>query len=214
VNERQETLEAFGADTGIHDVTRIVQRGRTPEDATFTIEFADGTSVRVGPVDVLWSQAKLAQVLLVTRGLVPAAVKPNDWRNTMAALIAFATDVEDQPDQTLEATVHDWLQQYAATATRDVDHAAGLRDPYIDRDDDGNELLYIHAGAFLKHIRREHQDNITLGRLREALASLGFDPIKVNYNVRGTGKTRQRTSVRYLRAPLAALDLEPEDDPA
>lgn len=209
-DDRKQTLEAFGADTGIHDVARVIQRGRTPEDATFILEFYDGSTVRIGPVDILWSQAKLAQVLLVTRGLVPAAVKPNDWRNTMAALIAFATDVEDQPDTTLEATVLDWLQQYAATATRDPDLAAGLRDPYIDRDPDHDtELLYIHPGSFLKHIKREHQDNITLGRLREALAQIGFDAHKVNYNVRGTGKTRQRTSVRYLRAPLTALD--PED---
>lgn len=213
MNEARKTaLESFGETTGVHDITRIVQRGRDPQTARFTLELHDGREIRLGGIDVLWSQAKLGQVLAVTVGQVPAVVKPVDWRDTVGALIAYATDVEERPEETFQETVRDWLQQYADTATHDYENAPGLREPFLREHDNDGQCLHVHAGHFLKHVRRDHQENVTLNELRQALTDLGFASIKISWTVRGTGKNRKRNSTTYYRAPLQTISPTEDDE--
>lgn len=203
---RAKILERFADDTGLR-LNRITQRGRDPEDATFTLQFANGQTVRIGGINVLWSQAKLGQVLAVTAGLVPAVVATRDWRTTITNLVAYVIEVDEHPDETFQATVADWLQQYATTATHDHETAPALREPFIKHHGDAPHL-HIHAQTFLDHIRRAHGEKPRLAEIRTALTDLRFEPIKITYNARGNGKDRQRSSTSYYRAPLQTLHLE------
>lgn len=201
--QRAATLAAFQALTGLHDLQTVTQRGRDPETARFTLHFAGDTTIRIGTIKVLWSQAELAKVLAVAIGRVPFAVKPNDWKAAIGALFADVVDVEETPDEAFEDTVREWLGRYADRATNgNSDHAeaAAARAPFIKSDDHGRPELYIAATELAKYIRREYSETVRLPELRQALADLGYRTAHVSFD-RGRGATRRRSSASYYVGP-------------
>jgi hypothetical protein len=193
---RHQALEAFGQLTGVTGISRLVQRGRDPQTARFTLELDDGREVRIGTIDNLWSQTQLAKVVAVTMSSVLMPCEAKDWRIAIGALIVHATDVEETPGETLEDAVADWLERYAGNATTDSDGAAATGAPFIE---DGH--LHVNASDLAKYIRREYTEQIKLHDIRQALADLGYERRAVNY-VRGTGNNAKRSSTSYYRTLL------------
>lgn len=200
--DRTEALHDFGALTGVHDIARVIQRGRDPQTARFSFEMDDNTELRIGTIDNLWSQAQLGKVLAVTRGVVPMPCKPADWRAAIGNLIHFATDVEEHEGERFEDTVRDWLMAYSRRASTDREGAAAAGQPFLDGAD-----LYVSASDFAKYLRREYSETVKLHELRQALTDLGFERRTIMY-VLGKGDTQRRSSTSYYRAPLGTLDTE------
>jgi hypothetical protein len=53
---RAEVTDVFCTLTGLPDIERVIQRGRDPVTARFTLHLADGTKVTVGTIETLWSR--------------------------------------------------------------------------------------------------------------------------------------------------------------
>jgi hypothetical protein len=196
--KRQQALEAFNDIIGVeanNRIASIVQRGRDPQSARFTFTLTDGRVIRIGTIDILWSQPQLGKVVAVTMSASLIPVEPKDWRIAIAMLVRHVIEVEETPGETLEDTVADWLQRYAGHASTDRDGAATTGAPFIH---DG--YLHINASDFAKYIRREYTEQIKLGDLRQALADLHYERCAINY-VRGTGNNAKRSSTSYYRAP-------------
>jgi hypothetical protein len=200
---RAEVTDNFCELTGLPEIERLVQRGRDPATARFTMHLTDGNRVTVGTIETLWSQAKLAKVMAVTTGRIVRACKPADWRNAIGALIMHATDVEEAPEEALSDRTLDWLEQYlAGAATADRDGAVDRREPFTDSGD-----VWVHVEHFARWLRREYSEQVAVSDLRLALVDLGFTSDRVQYNANGSGATRKRTTARYFRAATADLDL-------
>lgn len=187
-------------------IRRLVQRGRDPEVARYTLEFADGRAVRIGTIKILWSQAELAKVLAVSIGCVPAPVRNEDWRNGIRALILHCTDVEETPGETFEATVLEWVRAYSSRASSDREGAAPNGEPF---NDSGSGKLYITAGNLARYVRREYNEPVKLYDLRQALRDNGFEQATVHWE-RNVGRGKKRSSTSYYTAALTAI--EPEGD--
>lgn len=199
---RAEALARFSRTTGAPEIKRIRQRGRDPETARFTLELADGPEVRVGTIKTLWSQVELAKALAVACGVVIQRLKPSDWQDVLAALIALAVDVEETPGERFEDTVLEWLGSYLAGAALEVDKngAAAQGLPYRE---DGQ--VYVSANGLAKYVRREYAEQVKLPELRTALSDLGFERRTVMYQ-----KSGRRSSTSYYVGDAARFD--PEDD--
>lgn len=185
---------------GIPLIERLIQRGRDPEVARYTLLFADGATVRIGTIKVLWSQSELAKVLAVTIGCVPTPVGRNDWLKAISGLIRCCTDVEETPDETFEATALEWVRAYSARASSDREGAAPNGEPFHD---DGK--LHITAGNLARYVRREYNEPVKLHDLRQALRDNGFEQVTVHWE-RNVGRGKKRSSTSYYSAPLSTID--------
>lgn len=203
--QRATVLRAFSTVTKLPALERVIQRGRDPDTARFTLQFADGTEVRVGTIKILWSRAELSKALAVAIQRVVAPMKPADWNDAIASIFKHAVDVEETPDETFEETVHDWLVTYARRASTDANGAAAQREPFRR---DGQ--LLISASSFAKYVRRDSDEKIQLHEIRQALADLGFTTTHVNYTIRN-GAGTVRSSASYYTAPLTVLRETAED---
>lgn len=197
MDRRKATLQAFATLIDTPPIARLHQRGRSPETAQYTIEFADGRKVRVGTIMALWSQATLARVLAVSIGCVPPSIEPGDWRMAIAALIHHATDVEEAPGERFEDAVAEWLAAYSDGATSDREGAVAQGRPFTDEDG----LLGISAQDFAKYVRREMHEQVKLHELRTALADLGFERVTLAFKT--GGKSSRRSTRSYYRGRLS-----------
>lgn len=185
---RAEALADFSEATGCPALARIIQRGRNPESARFTLELDDGREVRVGTIKTFWSQTELAKVVAVACGVVLSPVKSGDWREMLAVLIAGCVDVEEVDGEAFEDAVEEWLTEYLATTTLDVDRDGAVRQSAPFR---AGGLVHIAAGHFAKYVRRDQGEVIATADLRQALADLGFERKAINYQ---RGKVRSSKS--------------------
>jgi hypothetical protein len=188
---RQRAAELFSILLEIPQISHLVQRGRDPEQARYTLVFADGRAVRIGTIKILWSQAEMGKVLAVTLGCVPLSVDAKDWRNAIRAIIVHCTDVEETPDETFEATVADWVRAYAnRTATsRDREGAAPSGEPFLEEG-----KLFITANSLAKFIRRDYSEQIKLYELRSALRDIGFQQETVHWRRATAGRAKSKSS--------------------
>lgn len=198
---RDEVLENFAIMTKLPPIRALVQRGRDPQNARFTLVFDDDTKVKIGDADALYSQTKLNRILAVANGTPIRATKPGEYRTAIDALISHATTVQETPDEALSDRIADWLDQYARSATTDREGAAPAREPFTDDD-----MLYVHAEHLARWIKRDYSEPVAAGELRAALTDLGFEAVRVDYTAAGRGKTRRRTTARYYRCTLKQLD--------
>lgn len=205
---RQTAAQAFSTLLELPAIDRLVQRGRDPQQARYTLHFADGSTVRIGTIQILWSQTELSKVLAVTIGRVPFAVDAKDWRAAIRALINHCTDVEETPGETFEATVAEWVRAYSSRASSDRDGAAPGGDPFTDAG-----KLYVTASSLAKFVRREYGEQVKLYDLRVALRDNGFEQETVHYtkNTAGRGAPK-RSSTSYYSAPMRLVDPEGEGD--
>jgi hypothetical protein len=197
---RHAAAAAFSVLLDIPNITRLVQRGRDPELARYTLELADGRTIKIGTIKILWSQAELSKVLAVTVGCVPLSVDAKEWRGAIRALIIHCTDVEETPNETFEATVMDWVRAYSQRASSDRDGAAPTGLPFTDSGD-----LYITANGLAKYVRREYSEQVKLHDLRQALRDNQFEQDTVHYS-RKVGRGTKRSSTSYYRASIDAID--------
>lgn len=200
MSRRELAASSFSQLLDIPLISRLIQRGRDPDLARYTLELADGQTIRIGTSKILWSQAELGRVLMVAIGCVPITVSTKDWRNAIRALIVNCTDVEETPDETFEATVTEWVRAYSTRATTDRDGAAPNGQPFTDNGD-----LYITANSLAKYVRREYSEQLRLHDLRQALRDIGFEQATIHY-ARKTGKTTKRSSTSYYRIDQNTLD--------
>lgn len=183
-------------------VARIVQRGRDPEQARFTLEFADGRNVRVGTAKVFCSQAEMSRVLGVAIGCYPPPIDAKDWRKMISALINHAVEVDETPGESFADTVRDWLGGYAANASTDANGSMAMRKPFVEQVEDGTHDLHVHVTDLAVHIRRNYSaGGVKESELRLALADLGFERVTRHYTRAG-----KRSTTSYYRAPLNVLD--------
>jgi hypothetical protein len=193
---RTQALTSFSQATGLPAIGRIEQRGRDPQTALYTIQFADGRNVRVGTIKILWSQAELARVFAVAIGIVPPAVDPSAWRIAIGVLINCATDVIETNGESFETLVSEWVRAYTAKAAPSPHHAAPAGDPYTD-----NNELYVSANSLARYVRREYSEQVDSHALRVALVDIGFERETVYYTRNG-----KRSSTSYYHCPLDRLD--------
>lgn len=196
-DKRRLALDLFAQLAELPRVERFVQRGREPESARYTMEMADGRSVRVGTIKVLWSQAEMGKVLAVTIGCVPPPIEAKDWRKVISAIINHAVDVDEAPGETFADTVRDWLGDYTQHAnSTDINACAAAGKPYVDDD-----WLHINATRFAVFIRQRYNTAVKDRELREALTDLGFERRTVHYTRSG-----KRSTTSFYVAPLDNLD--------
>lgn len=189
-------LDLFSAQAELPAIETIVQRGREPESARYTMHFKDGTVVKLGTINTLWSQAEMTKVLAVTIGKAPPPITPADWRKAITALINHAVKVDEAPGETFADTVRDWLSDYARDAGTDANGCCATRKPFIEEGD-----LHVHAIDFARSIRRQYGTAVKEQELRQALVDLGFERLTMNYT-RGA----KRSTTSYYRAPTDVLD--------
>jgi len=198
---RAETLERFARVARLPPIARVVQRGRDPETARYTIHLTDGREVRVGNVEVLFSRAKLSKVLAVTIQKALAPIKAGDWADMINILVEAAVEVEETPGETYEETVRNWTRHYIDMgATSDRNGAAAQGSPFHD---DGH--VHLTADGLARYIRREYSEQVKLHELRTALRDLGFERVTIHY-VRGGKNTEKRSSTSYYQAPARILE--------
>lgn len=186
---RDEALAAFSTLTGLPLLAGIEQHGREPETARYVLRFADGRTVRIGRVDILFSRAKLNQVLAVAIQRTAEPCKPAEWADAVAAIVRHVVDVIERPGERFEDSVTDWLQSYVAHAGTDIESAAPMEAPFIA---DGH--MHVHAGNFALFIRREYVERVDLSDLRRALVDLGYERSTVYYT-----HAKKRNSKSYYR---------------
>lgn len=197
MEHRTETLAMFATLSGLGGIDRLIQRGRDPQTARFSLQMTDGRVVHVGTIATLWSQSELGKACAVALGIVPKPIKASDWRSAIGALIAYATDVIETPGESFEDTVHDWVTRYSArvATTNDRDGAAAIGAPFVD---DGD--LHISANELARYVRREYSEQVKLTELRQALTDLDFERVTVNYS-----RGKKRSSTSYYRLPIERL---------
>lgn len=201
---RAEALKHFRGMVALNDAARLLQRGRDPQTARFTIERQDGSLIHVGTIDKLMSRAQFNRVLAVSVGRFAPPCKPADWQDAIGAMIMFGTDVEETPGEALSERALDWLEQYlSGAATSDQDGAAARREPFR-RDGE----VWIHADHFARWLRREYSEQVAVSDIRLALGDLGFRAARVDYTVEGRGAGRKRTTARYFAGSSAILEEE------
>lgn len=194
--KKRLALDLLSTRAEIGKIERIVQRGREPETARYTIEMADGRTVRVGTIRVLSSQAEMGKVLAVTIGCMPPPIEAKDWRLLVTAIVNHALEVDEAPGETFADTVRDWLADYAKDAGTDANGCCATRRPFVD---DG--WLHIHVADLARSIRRQYSASVKEGELRVALADLGFERVTMNYT-----RGQKRSTTSYYRAPTDVLD--------
>ena len=205
MSRRELAASSFSQLLDIPLISRLIQRGRDPDLARYTLELADGRTIRIGTSKILWSQAELGRVLMVTIGCVPITVSTKDWRNAIRALTVHCTDVEETPNETFEATVAEWVAAYSSRATTDRDGAAPNGQPFTDAGD-----LHLTANSLAKYIRREYSEQIRLHDLRQALRDIGFVQTTVHYTRKPGRGPAKRSSTSYYKISHNTLDGDPE----
>lgn len=185
-----KALNAFQKLTGCPAFTRIVQRGRDRDLATYSLELADGRTITIGTVDKLWSPDQFGKAVFVATQIAIKRVKLADWQNALAAL---ADIIETQTDG---EAIADWLARYLPRSNSLADREAAVpaREPFTE---DGR--LHVHPDHFAGFIRREVGEQIRLKDVRALLEELGYQSVKINYSPDGTRTAR--TSARYMREP-------------
>lgn len=189
---RATVIQAFAASTGVPPFTRVLQRGREPATARFSLELTDGRIVHLGTVEALFSPTRFANAILVTTGYVLDQIKAADWRASLNAVVAHCVDVVETPDETLAERVADWLEQYSRGASSDKEGALSQRLPFVDA-----SHLHVSAEHFRRWVGREYQETLTAHEIRTALADNGYHTVTISYDATGRGNTRQRTSTSY-----------------
>lgn len=196
---RTEALAHLSGVLGVPEISRVIQRGRDPETARFTLAFKDGTEVRLGTIDNLWSQAKLAKILLVAIGVVPETVKASEWRTVLGGVARLCVDVEEITGEGFDDAVSEWLEAYLDTAGLDADRDGAARQGLPFRD---NGTLHLTATHLAKFVRREFSEQVASQQLRQALTDLGFERQTVNYS---RGKSRSTRSYYVIDAKSPSL---------
>lgn len=202
---RAATLTDLRQQLGV-PVEGLRQVGRDPATARFTLQLQDGSDIRLGGIPILWSQVELGKVLAVACGVVPASCKANQWRDLMAAAFVFVVDVEEHDDLSFETVLLERLQTYVQST------ASASRDAALDEElpfrVDGE--VGVKADKVAAHIRREYSDTVDSTRLREGLATIGFQRRTLHFK-RPDGK---RSTKSYYVAPAELLELDEEEQAA
>lgn len=205
VDKREEALAIFRDATGLEELQGVIQEGRNPDTAVYTLDFGPGQRVRLGNVDTLWSQATFAKRLLPA-GYGPESVKASEWRPIIQSLVLHAAEVRESPDDTYESTVLDWLRAYTSRASSDRDGAAPNGEPFIDGD-----TLHVTATDLARYVRREYSETVKLAELRQGLRDLGFEQHTVRYRISAGKNSHRSSSTSYYRASLSTLDAGDEE---
>lgn len=196
---RQRALHIFARFAGLPDLAAVRQRGRHPDQATFTLDLADGREIRVTSIKILRSQAQLGEVLNVTIGSGGPAATAKEWRQAIAVLFTSAITVEEVSGEAFADTVREWLAAYAdRRATTDRDGAVAAADPYLD--DDGR--LNVHVDGFSLWLRGRYGEAPTRAELWAALADLGFERHTVGFR----RKDDRRSTKSYYRLHADRLE--------
>lgn len=196
---RTAALNDFAEATGVDGLSKIVQHGRDPDTARFTIVMDDGRETRV-TAKTFFSKTALSRAFGVALGLPIKPLTYKQWDGLTSDLIRNVIDVEELADEDLPSTLRDWLEAYAAGATTDHQEAAAQRLPFI-RDGE----LHVAVDGLVKFIRREYSEQIARSDLRQALRDLGFERTLVMYVRGGRNNGGKRTSASYYHTPLDTL---------
>lgn len=203
--DRSDVLGRLSRMLGMPDIAAIRQRGRDPQTAKFTIDLADGRSVRVGTINTLWSQAELGKVLSVAIGKVPARQKPGDWQDVLAGVFATVLEVEEVEGEAFEDAVAEWLGEYLESHAVSSDRSGACARSRPFREDG---RVYVHAQDLRKYVIREFNEQVPLADLRQALVDLGYERETVWYQ-----RANKRASKSYYVADDDAPAPEPPASP-
>lgn len=194
---RRKALDKFADMAGLERIERLVQSGRDPESAHYTIWMQDGRTVRLGTIRALWSQTEMSKVLAVTLGKPLPPISPASWDNTRTRLLAHAVEVEERDGETFADTVRDWLGAYCEKAhSGERDGAMAAKRPFTE-----NEDIHVHAVSFARDIRRQYSATVKERDLISALGDLGFERRTIHYSRGG-----KRSTASYYVAPIDVLD--------
>lgn len=202
VDKREAVLAKFADALEIGPIEKIVQRGRDPLTAPYTIHMADdhGTTVRVGTIKTLRSQIALGDVLAVTLGKMPPAIEKGFWHELVSGVVNHGVQIIEVQGETYTDQVREWLLRYSEIATGDVNGAAALERPFTETDRYGVVQLSVHVGHLVKDLDGRHSIKAKPDDLYIPLADIGFSRRHVNYTHAGKSSTRS-----YWTAPVDVL---------
>lgn len=200
IDRRQAVLANFADNLEIGAIDRIVQRGRDPLTAPYTIHMADGAVVRVGTIKTLRSQPALGDVLAVTLGRMPPAIETKFWHDLIGAVVNCGVEVEEAEGESYADRMRELVAMYCENATADRDGAMAHLQPFTVPDEHGLPDIYLHAVDLQKWLDRHHGMKERPTDLHIALADIGFERRTINYY---RGKTRASRS--YWVAPVDCL---------
>lgn len=197
--QQRKALERFQNIAGLPAIDRLVQRGRDPESAHYTLHMVDGREVRIGTIKILWSQSEMSKVLAVTLGkTLPPDMSNSDWSTVRTGLIRAAIEIDETPGEGFADIVRDWLGAYCESAGTDRNGAMASKRPFVENDD-----IHVHAISFARDIRRQYSATVKERELITALADLGFVRRTMHYTRGGKDSTAS-----YYWAPIDVLDPE------
>lgn len=201
----------LGVDRIGRTVVRLEQDGDDPDDAVFSVHLDDGTDVQLGPVAVLMQRAKVQQAIVVRLGCSTTRMKPAEWQDNLADVIAGAVTKRTSA-VSLHERVADWLDQYLLMrpplAYQDRNEACVAREPFVSQHGDA----CISLGAFAKFASRVGTELVSERRIASVLRDMGWASTVVAYQP--LPDDRRRTTCNYWQAPSEHQVPAPDNDPA
>lgn len=196
------TCVAFSEAVG-YPIKELVQDGRDPKTARFTIVLPNGEEVPLGGPDGLLSQTRFGEALMVVTGHVMDPVKRGSWNKAVRALMRTRR-VRESEDDTAAGQAAEWLHSYmserAPKTNLDADEAADAakrREPFL-RDD----TIHIYAASFGTYIRTALRINIGDPDVKAMLRAAGFE--RQAYAYRRKGEKAKTAS--YYVAPREVME--------
>lgn len=186
------TIGAFNRLLGGPTVKEIIQDGRDPDTATFTLMLASGDPVRLGSGTNLLKIERFQERFMVVTGYVIPTVKRADWHRVVQALMT-ARVLRESTDDTPEGVVLEWLRRYLhERVSNDPIEAPRQRAPFRR---DG--YVYVVGDRLGDFVRSALRIRVTDPAVRDMLRHAGFERRTVAYET----ESGRRTSASYYAAP-------------
>lgn len=192
-------LSAFNRIVGGPVIKELIQDGRDPETATFTLVMGNGDPVRLGGASNLVNQDRFRERFMVVTARLLPKVKADEWTDAVNALMT-TRQLRESSDDTPEGTVLEWLRRYLyerIAPKADIDESATLREPF-EREGD----VFVFAQSFAAWVRGAMRLRAHDHEVRDMLRNAGFERRTVNYHKRDG----QRASASFYAARRDLVD--------
>lgn len=190
------TTSLFSKIVGGPEIKELIQDGRDPDMARYTLVFANGEELGIGtPADLLSFDRFKTRYVALTQHLPPRRT-PTEWDGVVRSLLT-AVQVREDDDSTREGQVASWVSAYLERRlSRDKDRACQVHDPF-----EKDEELFIPLASFVQWLRRAQGERVTSVDVKQLLHRVGFERRTVSYAT----KDEKRSSRSYYVGPRGVV---------
>jgi hypothetical protein len=186
------TTSLFSKIVGGPEIKELIQDGRDPDMARYTLVFANGEELGIGtPADLLSFDRFKQRYVALTQHLPPRRT-PAEWDGVVRSLLT-AVQVREDDDSTREGQAAAWLSSYLERRlSHDKDRACQVHDPFEKAGE-----VFIPLSSFVQWLRRAQGERVTAVDVKQLLQRVGYDRRTVSYAT----KDDKRSSRSYYVGP-------------